>query len=43
MQLNVTIPAFESAGGVALDVFRVAGILQQRGIAFDVGSLGAAK
>jgi hypothetical protein len=43
MQLDLTKAAFESAGGVALDVFRVAVILQQRGIAFDARSLGAAK
>ena len=43
MQLNVTIAALESAGGVALDVLWIAGILQQRSIAFNVGSLGAAQ
>src|SRR5262245_66644763 len=43
MQLDVTIAALESARGVALDVFRVAGILQQRSIAFDARTLGAAK
>jgi hypothetical protein len=43
MQLNQAIAAFESASGVALNVLWVAGILKQRGIAFDVRSLGAAK
>src|SRR5262245_63473794 len=43
VQLDVAIAALESASGVALDVFRVAGILQQRSIAFDARSLGAAK
>ena len=43
MQLDLTVAALESASGVALDVFRVAVILQQRGVAFDARSLGAAK
>jgi hypothetical protein len=43
MQLDLTIAAFESASGVALNVFWVPVILKQRGIAFDVRSLGAAK
>src|SRR5262245_8514892 len=43
MQLDVTIATLESARGVALDVFRVAGILQQRSIALDARTLGAAK
>ncbi len=43
MELDVTIAAFEGASSAALDVFWVAVILQQRSIAFDVRSLGAAK
>ena len=43
MQLDLTIAALESASGVALNVLRVAGILQQRGIAFHARSLGAAQ
>src|SRR5262249_21350649 len=43
MQLNLAIAAFECARGIALNVFWVAGILQQRGIAFNARSLGAAK
>ncbi len=43
VQLDVLVAAFERARGVALHVFDVAGILQQRGVGLDALSLSAAE